>query len=73
MAMIPPKIAPCDLATTKPTAGAERSFFSRLLGAMMETYQRREYREIASYQHLTGRQLTDSVAIDTERRALPIL
>jgi hypothetical protein len=39
----------------------------------MESYRRQGYREIARYQHLMGRQLTDSVALDTERRMLPIL
>jgi hypothetical protein len=73
MAMIPSKVTPCDFATTKPTARARRSFFSRLLEAMLESHRRREYREIARYQHLMGRQLTDSVALDTERRTLPIL
>jgi hypothetical protein len=73
MAMIPSKVAPCDFAPTKPTASAGRSFFSCLLGAMMESYRRQGYREIARYQHLMGRQLTDSVALDTERRMLPIL
>jgi hypothetical protein len=73
MTMIPSKVAPCDFATTKPTARAERSFFRRLLEAMLESHWRRECRAIARYQHLLGRQLTDSVALDTERRMLPIL
>jgi hypothetical protein len=73
MPMIPSKVAPCDFAATKPNARAGRSFFSRLHRAMMESCRRRECREIARYQHLTGRQLTDSVALDTERRTLPIL
>ena len=73
MVMIPSKVAPCDLAATKPTARAGRSFFSRLLEAMLESYRRNEYREIARYQHLMGRQLTDSIALDTERRMLPTL
>ena len=73
MVMIQSKVGLCDKATAKPTARAERSFFNRLLEAMLETYRRREYREIARYQHLTGRQLTDSVALDTERRTPPIL
>jgi hypothetical protein len=71
MVMIQSKVALRDIATTKPTARAGCSFFSRLLEAMLETYRRREYREIARYQHLTGRQLTDSVALDTERRTPP--
>ena len=73
MAMILSKIASCDIATTRPTARAGPNIFSRLLGAMMKSYRRREYPEIARYQHLTGRQLTDSVALDTERRTPPIL
>jgi hypothetical protein len=73
MAMIPSRVPPCDFATTKPTARAGRSFFSRLLEAMLESHRRQEYREIARYQHLMGRQLIDSVALDTERRILPIL
>jgi len=73
MAMIPSKVAPYDIATAKPTARAGRSFFSRLLEAMLDSYRLQEYREIARYQHLMGRQLTDSVALDTERRTLPIL
>jgi hypothetical protein len=73
MAMIPPKVAPHDFATTKPTACALRSCFSRLLGAVMETYLRQEYREIARYQHLTGRQLADNAALDTEQRTPPII
>ena len=73
MAMIPSKVAPCDLFTTGPTARAERSVFSRLFEAVLESYRRKEYREIARYQHLMGRQLIDSVALDTERRRLPIL
>ena len=73
MAMIPSKVARCDFATTRPTARAGRSVFSRLLEAVLESYRRKEYREIARYQHLMGRQLTDSVALDTERRMLPIL
>ena len=73
MSMIRSKVAPCDVATTKPNARAGRSLFSRLLGDMMESYRRQEYREIACYQRLTGRQLTDSVALDTARRTLPIL
>ena len=73
MPMIPSKVAPCDFATTKPTARAGRSFFSRLLEAMLDSYRLQEYREIARYQHLTGRQLTDSVALDTEHRTQPII
>ena len=74
MAMIPSKVTPFDFATTKATARAGRSFFSRLLEAMLKSYRRQEeYCEIARYQHLMGRQLTDSVALDTERRILPIL
>jgi hypothetical protein len=73
MAMIPSKVAPSDFATTKPAARAGRSFFSRLLEAMLESHRRRECREIARYQHLMGRQLTDDVALDTEYRTLPIL
>jgi hypothetical protein len=73
MPMIPSKVVPCDFATTKPNARVGRSFFSRLREAMMESYRRREGREIARYQHLTGRQLTDSVALETEYRTLPIL
>jgi hypothetical protein len=73
MAMIPSKVAPCDFATSKPTARAGRSFFSRLLGAMLISNRRQVYREIAQYQHLTGRQLADSVTFDTERRTPPIL
>jgi hypothetical protein len=73
MTMIPSKVTPFDFATTKPTARAGRSFFSRLLEAMLESHRRRECREIARYQHLMGRQLTDSVALDTEHRTLPIL
>jgi hypothetical protein len=73
MAMIPSKVAPCDIATTKPTARTGRSFFSCLLEAMLESHRRRECREIARYQHLMGRQLTDSVALDTQRRAQPII
>src|SRR5450759_3080321 len=52
MAMIPSKVAPCDIATTKPTARAGHSFFSCLIEAVMESYLRQEYREIARYQHL---------------------
>ena len=73
MTVIPSKVTPFDFATTKPTARAGRSFFSRLLEAKLESYRRRECREIARYQHLMGRQLTDSVALDTERRTPPIL
>ena len=73
MTMIPSKVAPCDIATTKPTARTGRSFFSRLLEAMLKSYRRQEYREIARYRHLMGGQFTDSVALDTERRMLPIL
>jgi len=73
MTMIPSKVALCDIATTNLTARTGRSFFSRLLEAMLESYRRQGYREIARYQHLMGRQLTDSVALDTERRMLPIL
>ena len=73
MTMIPSKVAPCDIATTKPTARTGRSFFSCLLEAILESYRRQEYREIAGYQHLMGRQLTDSVALDTKHRMLPIL
>ena len=73
MPMIPSKVAPCDFVTTKPNARVGRSFFSRLREAMMESHRRWESREIARYQHLTGRQLTDDVALDTERRTLPNL
>jgi hypothetical protein len=73
MAMIPSKVATCNIATTKPTARAGRSFFSRLLACMLESRRRQEYREIARYQHLTSRQLTDSVALDIQRRAQPII
>ena len=55
MTMIPSKVAPCDIATTKPTARTGRSFFSRLLEAMLESDRRQEYREIARYRHLDGR------------------
>jgi hypothetical protein len=71
--MISSKVAPCDLATTRPTARAGRSVFSLLLKAMLDSYRRKEHREIARYQHLMGRQLVDSVALDTEHRMLPIL
>jgi hypothetical protein len=73
MAMIPSKVTPYDLITNGPTARAGRSVFSGLLEAVLESYRRKEYREIARYQHLMSRQLTDSVALDTERRMLPIL
>jgi hypothetical protein len=73
MPMIPSKVAPCDFATTKPAARTGRGFFSCLLKAIMELYLRQEYREIATYQHLKGRQLTDSLALDTEHRTLPNL
>jgi hypothetical protein len=73
MVMIPSKVAPCDLAATKSTARAGRSFCSRLLEATSESYRRNEYCEIARYQHLMGRQRTNSIALDTERRMLPIL
>ena len=73
MAMTPSRVPPCDFVTTKPTARAGRSFFSRLLEAMLDSYRLQEYREIARYQHLTGRQLTDSVALDTEHRTQPII
>jgi len=73
MAMYPTKVTPCDFATSKPTARGGRSIFRRLLETMLGSHRSREYREIARYQHLTGRQLTDSVELDTERRAPPIL
>jgi hypothetical protein len=73
MAMTPSKVTLCDLITTRPTARARRNVFSRLLEVVLESYRRKEYREIARYQHLMGRQFTDSVALDTERRMLPIL
>ena len=73
MATNPSKVVPCDTDTTKPTARAGPNTFSRLLGAMMKSYRRQEYREIARYQHLTGRQLTDSVALDAERRTQPTI
>jgi hypothetical protein len=73
MPMIPCKVASCDIDTTKPTARTGRGFFSCLLEAIIESYLRQEHHEIARYQHLKGRQLTDNVALDTERRALPNL
>jgi hypothetical protein len=73
MVVIRSKFAPCDPTTTKSTARAGPSIFSWLLGAMLKSYRRREYTEIARYQHLTGRRLTDSAALDTERRTPPIL
>ena len=73
MAMIPCKVASCDIDTTKPAARTARGFISCLLEAIMESQRRGECREIARYQHLTGRQLTDSVAFDTEHRTLPNL
>ncbi len=73
MTMIPSKIAPRDIATAEPTARSERDFFSCLLKIMLKSHWRQEYREIARYQHLKGRELTDSVALDIERRAPPII
>jgi hypothetical protein len=73
MSMIPSKIALRDFITTKLAAPVGSSFFSRLLGAMLNSSRRQEYREIARYQRLSGRQLTDSHALDTERRTLPNL
>jgi hypothetical protein len=73
MVMIQSKVALRDIATTTPTARAGCSFFSRLLEAMLESYRRNEFCEIARYQHPIGRQFTDSIALDTERRMLPTL
>lgn len=73
MAVVPCKVASCDIDTTKPAARTGRSFFSCLFEAIMESQRRGECREIARYQHLKGRQLTDSVALDTEHRTLPNL
>lgn len=73
MAMILCKVASCDIDATKPTARTGRGFFSCLLEAIMESQWRGECREIARYQHLKGRQLNDSVALDIERRTLPNL
>jgi hypothetical protein len=73
MAMIPSKIAPFDSVTTKLAARVGRRFFSRLLGAMLKSTQRQEYREIARYQRLSGRLQTDNNELDTRRRTLPNL
>ncbi len=73
MATIPSKVAPRDIATAEPTARSRRGFFSCLLKTMLKSHWRQEYREIARYQHLKGRELTDSVALDTEHRTPPII
>lgn len=52
------------------TAAPRRSFFRRVLDAMVEARQRHAEREIAQYLTMTGGKLTDDIERTIERRFL---
>ncbi|MGE0063401.1 MAG: hypothetical protein AB7T86_15130 [Xanthobacteraceae bacterium] len=57
-------------ATVPANTVPRRSFFVRVLNALIESRQRHADREIAQYLKLTGGKLTDDVERNIERRFL---